>query len=45
MSSCSLDVEKPATRPPESVKGQYVDSGFVNKLAFDFVDTKRHSSF
>ena len=41
VSSCSLDVEKPATRPPEPVKGQYVDSGFVNKLAFDFCDYQK----
>ncbi|MBR5486938.1 MAG: zinc-ribbon domain-containing protein [Phascolarctobacterium sp.] len=31
LSSCSLDVEQPAPRPPESIKGQYVDSGFVGK--------------
>ncbi len=34
VSSCFLDVEKPAPRPPDPVKGQYVDSGFVSKLAF-----------
>ena len=34
VSSCSLDVEKPAPRPSDPVKGQYVDSGFVSKLAF-----------
>ena len=45
VSSCYLDIEQPAPRPPEPVKGQYVDSGFVSKLAFDFVDTKRRSSF
>lgn len=31
VSSCSLDVEQPAPRKPESIKGQYVDSGFVGK--------------
>ena len=31
VSSCSLDVEKTAPRKPESIKGQYVDSGFVGK--------------
>ena len=29
--SCSLDVEQPAPRPLEPIKGQYVDSGFVGK--------------
>ena len=31
LSSCSLDVEQPVPRPPEPIKGQYVDSGFVGK--------------
>ena len=35
LSSCSLDVEQPAPSSPEPIKGQYVDSGFVGKIAFD----------
>ena len=31
VSSCSLGVEKSTPRPPEPVKGQYVDSGFDGK--------------
>ena len=30
---CSLEVEKPAPRKTEPIKGEYVDNGFGGKLA------------